>query len=145
MALLLLRHFDRARDVMEYSTDRGVGGVFAGKAGVALDRGFFTEQDTHYYGVFATETGPVAFMNRAQWPLTRSGASSALSPLPDGRTRFVLCIEGVPAYAVTYTRTIDIVDNWSEDETIGEFFSWLHGNLTNDPTGSFFRYYCLFA
>lgn len=122
MALLLLRRFDRARDVMEYSTDHGVRGVFAGKAGAALDRGYFTEQGSHYYGMFATETGPVAFTDSAQWPLTRSGASSALSPLPDGRTRFLLCIEGAPAYVVTYTRSIDIVDNWSQDETTGDFF-----------------------
>ena len=137
----LLKNFERAADVLKYSTDKGVVSVSARQPSDVVDRGFFTEQGGRYYGVFATETGPVAFLDSTQWPLTRSGASSALSQLPDGRTRFVLSVAGAPVYDVTYRRPDDVVDNWSDDESISGFFAWLHESVTNDPKGSFFSYY----
>lgn len=139
MTILLLKNFDRAQDVLEYSTDQGIGGVLARKPGDSLDRGFFTEQGGHFYGVFATESGPVAFLDKSQWALTKSGASSELTQLLDGQKRFVLRMEGVPVYDVIYQQPNDIVDNWSDDESISGFFSWLHEGLVNDPKGSFFH------
>lgn len=143
MTLLSLKNFDRALDVLEYSTEHGVKGVLVRKPGDPVDRGFFTKHAGHFYGVFATESGPVAFLDGAQWPLARSGTSSELTLLPDGRKQFVLNVKGVPAYSVIFHQQDNVVDNWSDDECMSGFFSWLHESLMNDPKDSLFSYYCL--
>jgi hypothetical protein len=143
MTLLSLGNFDRALEVLQYSTDQSIKGVLARNPDGPLDRGFFTEHAGRCYGVFATKSGPVAFLDGVQWLLTKSGASSELTELPDGRKQFVLSAEGVPVYSVVYEQQNSVVDNWSDDESIGGFFPWLHESLMNDPEGNFFSHYCL--
>ncbi len=145
MSLISLKNFDRAQEVLKYSTDLGVQAVRPRKPDDRLDRGFFTQHEGRYYGVFATVSGPIAFLDSLQWPLTKSGASSEFIQLPGGQRRFILCVDGAPAYEVTYQPSATVVDNWSDDESISEFFSWLHESVTGDPKGSFFSFYRLRA
>ncbi len=55
----------------------------------------------------------------------------------------MLVVEGNVAYEVTYWPPMVVVDNWSDDECMIDFFSWLHEGVTIDPKGKLFSYHRL--
>jgi hypothetical protein len=96
------------------------------------------------YGTYASIDGPVVFQGRTQWLLCHSETRTEFEKLPLGEVRVALVVDGEVAFDVTYTPDSPVVDNWSDDESTVDFFSWLHSCVTTDPQ-NFFRYYTLDA
>ncbi|WP_321869602.1 hypothetical protein [Burkholderia ubonensis] len=109
----------------------------------SVDRGYFMVVDGRCYGVFATPAGPVAFLDAQQWPLKKGDVASELIPLEDGKRKFVLKLGVLTAYEVVYKSPGVVVDNWSDDESVSDFFSWLHSSIMLDEKGRFFEFYKL--
>ncbi|SDG62064.1 hypothetical protein [Paraburkholderia phenazinium] len=143
MKILAIRNYDRASDILRYAAGQGPLEHVARTAEQQIDRGYFTVVHGHHYGVYATPTGPVAFMDDVTWPVRKVNSSSELDPVPPGRRRFRLIIDGAIAYEVVFSPENAVVDNWSDDDTISDFFSWLHNSVTTDPKGRFFDFYTL--
>jgi hypothetical protein len=141
---LLIRSYDRAAEMLTYSTERGPLREGAYPAGAKRDRGFYTSLVGAHYGIYASTDGPVAFRGRTQWLLRHSGTRTEFEKLPDGQVRVALVVDGEVAFDVTHTPDSPVVDNWSDDESTKDFFSWLHSSVTTDPE-NFFRYYTVEA
>ncbi|KVL07222.1 hypothetical protein WJ45_09135 [Burkholderia ubonensis] len=108
-----------------------------------MDRGYFTVVDARYYGVFATHAGPVAFCDAQQWALCEGHSSTEMMLLPDGRKRFVLKRLNERVLEVVYCPTGVVVDNWSDDECVIDFFAWLHDAMSNTVRSRFVAFYTL--
>ncbi|WP_059983256.1 hypothetical protein [Burkholderia ubonensis] len=141
--LLSIKSFDRANDIVQYSTDKGVQKFVARDVVQSVDRGYFMVVDGRCYGVFATPAGPVAFLDAQQWPLKKGDVASELIPLEDGKRKFVLKLGVLTVYEVVYKSPGVVVDNWSDDESVSDFFSWLHSSIMLDGKGRFFEFYKL--
>ncbi|KVT94617.1 hypothetical protein WK60_10760 [Burkholderia ubonensis] len=141
--LLSIKSFDRASDIVQYSTDKGVQKFVARDAVQSVDRGYFMVVDGRCYGVFATPAGPVAFLDAQQWLLKKGDVASELIPLEDGKRKFVLKLGVLTVYEVVYKSPGVVVDNWSDDESVSDFFSWLHSSIMLDEKGRFFEFYKL--
>lgn len=141
LTVLHIKNFDRANDIVQYSTDKGVQDFTTRDAVQSVDRGFFMKVEGRCYGVFATPAGPVAFLDAQQWPLKKGDAVSEFTVLANNERKFVLKVSGVTAYEVVYKSPGVVVDNWSDDESISDFFSWMHGSITVDEKGRFFDFY----
>ncbi|WP_157642614.1 hypothetical protein [Burkholderia ubonensis] len=109
----------------------------------SVDRGYFMVVDGRCYGVFATPAGPVAFLDAQQWLLKKGDVASELIPLEDGKRKFVLKLGVLTVYEVVYKSPGVVVDNWSDDESVSDFFSWLHSSIMLDEKGRFFEFYKL--
>ncbi|KVO02398.1 hypothetical protein WJ71_18100 [Burkholderia ubonensis] len=138
-----IKSFDRANDIVQYSTDKGVQKFVARDVVQSVDRGYFMVVDGRCYGVFATPAGPVAFLDAQQWPLKKGDVASELIPLEDGKRKFVLKLGVLTVYEVVYKSPGVVVDNWSDDESVSDFFSWLHSSIMLDGKGRFFEFYKL--
>lgn len=143
MTHILLENFDCVTEALNYDTDNGPEGQIEIGATDQTWRGYYcVSSDGKIYGVFATRTGPVAFREAQQWPLQQKKATTALIKLDDNHNRVTLHIGNNVACEVTYTSDNTIVDNWSDDDRIRDFFSWLHNSIT-DKSDRFFKYYTL--
>ncbi|KVA06548.1 hypothetical protein [Burkholderia ubonensis] len=145
MPLLFLRNFDRAREVLQYATDHGPKALVTHDPARQPDRGYFTVVDGHYYGVFATHAGPVAFRDAQQWMLCENQVLTEMRSLPDGRKRFVVTIRSERVLDVVYQPSGIAVDNWSDDECMIDFFAWLHDGMSSGELGRFVSFYTLSA
>lgn len=139
MALIYLRHFDVAQNALAFDLNHGPQGERSRQAVGALSRGFYTVANGQIYGVFASSDGPVAFQGKQRWPLQQAQTSTELTTLANGHNRFVLRIAGQTAYEVTYAPDRNVVDNWSSDETLRDFFAWFHQSVID--AARFFPFY----
>lgn len=144
MTELLIRNYDRAAERLTHSTERGPLREGVNPAAAKRDRGYYTSLAGAYYGTYASRNGPVAFHGRRQWLLHHSETRTEFEKLPDGQVRVALVVGGEVAFDVTCTLHNPVVDNWSDDESTKDFFSWLHSSVTTDPE-NFFRYFTLDA
>ncbi|OJA91624.1 hypothetical protein [Burkholderia ubonensis] len=145
MSLLLLRDFDCVREVLQYATDHGPKALVTHDPARQPDRGYFTVVDGHYYGVFASATGPVAFRDAQQWMLCENQELTEMKLLPDGRKRFVVTIRNERVLDVVYQPSGIVVDNWSDDERVIDFFAWLRDGMSSGALGQFVSFYTLSA
>jgi hypothetical protein len=139
MTDIVIQNYDRAGEVLVYSTEHGPVEEKALPVSVKRNTGFYVSHDGHYYGAFASEQGPVVFRGTQKWPLQRGDAKAHIETLPDGRTHMTLQTGNVLAFDVKYTRDKPVVD-WSEDEATVDFFGWLHEGIEADPQ-HFFPFY----
>ncbi|KVU39708.1 hypothetical protein WK69_25155 [Burkholderia ubonensis] len=145
MSLLLLRNFDCAREVLQYATDHGPTALVTHDPARQPDRGYFAVVDGHYYGVFASATGPVVFRDAQQRMLCENQVLTEMKLLPDGRKRFVVTIRNERVLDVIYQPSGIVVDNWSADDHMIDFFAWLHDGMSSGALGQFVAFYTLSA
>ncbi|OMG71122.1 hypothetical protein BW685_22125 [Burkholderia ubonensis] len=143
--ILFLRNFDCAREVLQYAIDHGPKALAAHDPARQPDRGYFTVVDGHFYGVFATHAGPVAFRDAQQWMLCENQVLTEMKLLPDGRKRFVVTIRNERVLDVVYQPSGIVVDNWSDDDRMIDFFAWLHDGMSGGAPGQFVSFYTLSA
>jgi hypothetical protein len=139
MTDIVIQNYDRASEVLLYSTETGPVEEKALPVNVKRDRGFYISHDDHYYGVFASEYGPVVFRGAQQWQLQRGDATAHIDVLLDGRRHMTLRTRNGVAFDVTYYADHPLVD-WSEDEETIDFFGWLHTSIEKDSQ-NFFPFY----
>jgi len=132
MTDIVLQNYDRAGEVLVYSTQKGPVEEKALPVNIRRDRGFYISHDGYYYGAYASEHGPVVFKGAQQWPLQRGDAKAEIDATPDGRRHMTLRASNTVVFDITYDADKPLVD-WSEDEETVDFFGWLRTSIEKDP------------
>jgi hypothetical protein len=104
-------------------------------------RGCYKNTDTGFIGVFASDIGPVLFINQDTYALIKDDYDIEL--IKKGKNlkkrEFTFCYKEKEIYRTEYDEVICYYANpYEEDEVFRDFFVWMYKNKTDE---NFYRYY----
>lgn len=140
-AAIFLRNHDRHADVLRYDPATGAHAELPRAElaeGVTLARGFYVNVADEVVGVYASPEGPTAFKGATRYGLTPAHEGTVESE--GAQQRFTLWHAGEPLFSVHYPKPGgQVVDAWSDEEEMEDFFLWLASSLLTDNFHSYYK------
>ena len=141
--MLLIPHYSLEGDVLSYNVMTGSCQRVHSRRlqrGRTLDRGAFVVIKGHFYGVIASESGPVFFQDAKRTPLIY-GAHQAQVTRDGAAYRFSLIEDGSELLAVRYQRTEpSYTTPYDQDVEDSDFFTSLQRSMA---TTHFFTWHTI--
>jgi len=106
-------------------------------------RGFYKNNELGFIGVFASNIGPILFINQTTYPLIKGGYD--VKWLKKGKEidkrEFFIYYEGKEIYKIEYDEVKCLYINpYEEDEEFRDFYMWMYKNKDDDNFYNFYMY-----
>lgn len=106
---------------------------------LVLWRGYYKKIEKVFIGVFASEKGPVLFVNKQMYLLKKGLYRFNLVSL-ENENEFSFFYEGNEKFSIKYPRIKSLWTNPYEDEEFVDLIVWLYNNMNDED---FYNYYTM--
>ncbi|MEM9539279.1 MAG: hypothetical protein AAGA60_07170 [Cyanobacteria bacterium P01_E01_bin.42] len=140
MNYIYLANDERGDIILAYNPDSGESKEIENSRSreEKMERGYYTNIEGNFYGIYASVSGPIFFKNESRYLLSR-GSCRATLETENNINHFTLYSGETAIVSVSYQPSqYKDYDNWSSDEELTDMFLRIKNALETDR---FFEFY----